>query len=64
MPTNLDKYLTPLGVNATDIATIYGSITIARDEPDNIRAGVIEGLSHCLQDTVRLLMVVCTFSLR
>lgn len=45
MPANLAKYLTPLGVNQTDIDTIYGSITIARSETDEIRAGVIKGVS-------------------
>lgn len=62
MPANLNKYLTPLGVNATDITTIYGSIAIARDESDTIRAGVIEGLSHCLQEIIRLMTIV-TFSI-
>lgn len=43
MPINLAKYLTPLGVSADEIAEIYGSITDARSETDDIRAGVIYG---------------------
>lgn len=43
MPSNLAKYLTPLGVDADTITEIYGSITDARSETDDIRAGVISG---------------------
>lgn len=53
MPKNLEKYLTPLGVNATEIATIYGSITIARSETDDVRAGVISAYD----DTVKPLII-------
>lgn len=44
MPSNLAKYLTPLGVDADEITEIYGSITDARSETDDIRAGVISGV--------------------
>ncbi len=41
MPKNLTKELGGI-LSAEQIEAIYGSITTARDQPDNIRAGVIK----------------------
>jgi hypothetical protein len=43
MPIELTKRLSPLGVSAEQIADIYGSITVAKEEEGAIREGVIAG---------------------
>jgi hypothetical protein len=43
MPIELAKRLSPLGVSAEQIAEIYGSITVAKEEEGAIREGVIAG---------------------
>lgn len=60
MPANLDKYLTPIGVNATEIATIYCSITSARHQTDDIRAGVIEAYDDTVRPLIIASLATCT----
>lgn len=62
MPKNLEKYLTPLGVNATEIATIYGSITIARSETDDVRAGVISAYDDTVKPLIIASLATCKSS--
>lgn len=61
MPKNLEKYLSPLGVNATEIATIYGSITIARSETDDVRAGVISAYDDTVKPLIIASLATCEF---
>lgn len=56
MPKNLAKELTPLGLDADAIATLFGSIILARDAEPTVRAGVISAYNT----TVRPMYIAAT----
>lgn len=58
MPGQLEKHLTPLGVNSTSIAQIFGSISIAGTYPEGspIKKGIVDAYTH----TMTILLIPAT----
>lgn len=49
MPKNLAKQLVPIGLDADAIATLFGSIVLARDSEPEVRAGVIRAYNSTVR---------------